>query len=111
MKFIINSKKIKLTDDLRQYIKDRIGVCDKYIHTDLPLVARVDIERITDHHSKGKVFMATININLKDKLLRAEATREDIYLAINELRDHLKIECRKYKEIIIDKHRKSKYKT
>lgn len=107
MKFIISTKNIKLTENLKQYIEERIGSCEKYIHTDLPLIGKVEIER-SAHHAKGKVFIASINIQLKDKFLRAETTREDIYLAINELRDHLKIECRKYKEINIESHRKFK---
>ena len=69
--------------------------------------AKVEVEKTTDHHNKGKIFRAEINIHLKEKFLRAEATREDIYLAINEARDELKREFKKYKEIIIDKHRKT----
>ncbi len=111
MKFIISTKKIKLTNQLREYIEERIGSCEKYIHTDLPLIARVEIEKTTDHHNKGKIFMSAVNIQLKDKFLRAEATREDVYLSINELRDHLKIECKKYKDILLEKHRKLKNRT
>lgn len=110
MQFIIKSKKIKLTDNLREYIRERISSCEKYIHTNLPLVARIEIERTTDHHNKGKIFKASVNINLKNKFLRSESTREDIYLAINELRDHLKLECKKYKEINIDRNRKVRNK-
>ena len=107
MNFIIKSTNIKLNSNLKEYIKERIGSCDKYINTDFPITARIEIEKTTDHHAKGKIFRSEVNLKLKDKFLRAEATREDIYLAINETRDNLKAELKKHKEITIEKHRRS----
>ena len=107
MRFIIKSTRIKLTPQLKEYIKDRLASTEKYIIVDIPITARVEVEKITDRHNKGKIFRAEVNINLKEKFLRAEATREDIYLAINEVRDDLKREFKKYKELIISKRRKS----
>ena len=107
MRFVIKGTRIKLNPKLEKYIKDRIGSTEKYINTDLPLTAKIEIEKITDHHNKGKIFRAEVNIHLKNKFLRVEATREDIYLAINEARDELKGEFKKYKEINIDRQRKN----
>lgn len=107
MRFIIKSTKIELNPQLKKYIKERIGSTEKYITTDLPLVAKVEVGKTTDRHNKGDIFRAEVNISLKRKFLRAEAVREDIYFAINEVRDDLKREFKKYKETIIDKHRKS----
>ena len=106
MKFVIKGTRIKLNPKLEDYIKDRIGSTEKYINTDLPLTAKVEIEKVTDHHNKGKIFRAEVNIHLKNKFLRVETTREDIYLAINETRDDLKREFKKYKETLIDKQRR-----
>ena len=106
MKFIITAKKIQITEKIKEYIEERLGSCEKYINTDFPLIAKVELGKTTDHHNKGKIFMASVNIKLKYKFLRAEATREDIYLAINELRDRLKTELRKYKDIVVKNHKK-----
>lgn len=106
MKFIIKGTKIKINPQLEEYIKERIGSTEKYIQTNLPLIVRFEVEKITNRHQKGNVFRAEANIHLKNKFIRAEATREDIYLAINEVRDRLKDEFRKYKEINIQKSRK-----
>lgn len=107
MNFIIKSTNINLDSKLRDYIKERISSCDKYINTDFPITARIEIERTTDHHIKGKIFRAEVNLKLKNKFLRAEATREDIHLAINEMRDNLKTELKKNKEITTEKKHRS----
>ncbi len=106
MQFIIKGTKIDLNANLENYIKERIGSTEKYIKTDLPILVRIELEKITDHHRKGNIFRAEANVHLKKKFIRVEASREDIYLAINEVRDRLKEEFRKYKKINIDKRRK-----
>lgn len=110
MKFIIKSTKMKLSDSLKDYIKERIGSCQKYININFPIMTRVEVEKTTEHHRKGKIFRAEVNIKLKDKFLRVEAVRDDIYLAINEVRDDLKRELKKHKEIIVEKHHRSSKK-
>lgn len=106
MKFLIKGTKIKINSQLEDYIKERLGSTEKYIKTNLPLVLRVELEKVTNHHQKGKIFRAEANTNLKNKFIRVETTREDIYLAINEIRDRLKEEFKKYKEINIQKSRR-----
>jgi ribosomal subunit interface protein len=107
MEIIIKGTKIKITPKIKEYIEERIKSTEKYIKTNLPIIVKFEVEKVTEHHNKGNVFRAEANIHLKNKFLRAEATREDIYLAINEVRDRLKEEFRKYKEINIDRKRRN----
>jgi putative sigma-54 modulation protein len=97
MKIQIKSTNITLTRNLRNYIEEKIGGCEKFINTKFSPEAYVEIEKTTEHHRKGDVFRAEINLVLPGKLLRCEAKREDIYLAINEAKDKLQRKLKQYK--------------
>jgi ribosomal subunit interface protein len=98
MKIQIKSTNITLTESLKNYIEEKINSCERFIQKiDFPLESYIEIEKTTKHHRKGNIFRAEINLVLPRKLLRCEAKREDIYLAINEAKDKLQREIKEYK--------------
>ncbi|HOA47554.1 MAG TPA: ribosome-associated translation inhibitor RaiA [Candidatus Paceibacterota bacterium] len=100
MKFQIKSTNIVLTESLRNYIEEKIGKCERFIQLEnFPLKAYVEIEKITDHHRKGDIFRAEVNMELPGKLLHCDARKNDIYLAINAVRNKLEREIKEYKEL------------
>lgn len=98
MKIIIKSANISVNKSIESYVKEKINSCEKFINIKFPPEAYVKIEKTTLHHKKGDIFRAEINLVLKGKLLREEAEREDIYLAINEVKDKLQRSLKKYKK-------------
>jgi len=93
----IKGTNITLTRNLKDYIRDKIGSCQKFINIKFPPEVYVEIEKTTRHHRKGKIFRAEVNMVLPKKLIRVEAKRDDIYLAINEAKDLLQRELKQYK--------------
>ena len=98
MKITIKSTNINLTQNLKNYIEEKIGGCEKFLNVKFPVETYVEIEKTTFHHRKGNIFQAEINLVLKGKILRQKAKREDIYLAINEVKDKLQRSLKKYKK-------------
>lgn len=62
----------------------------------------VEIARTTRHHRSGNVFYAEVSFSIGKKLLRAEHSNWDIRVAIDEVKDRLQQEIKKYKEIKVD---------
>lgn len=99
MEFIIKATNIELTSELENFLREKIGDCEKFIHDKkFPLRARCELEKVAfHHHQKGSIFRAEVNLELPGrKFLRAEATKEEIHGAITEIKDRLQREIKKY---------------
>lgn len=87
---------IELTDAIRQYAEEKFGDLDKFF--DNIQNVDIDIGMRTHHHQKGKVFYAEVNISVPSKELRVVKDSEDLYKAIDKVKDHLKSELKEFKE-------------
>lgn len=92
----IKGTNLDLTPALKQYVEDKIISLIKF-YSGLTQV-RVELERTTKHHHKGEVWRAEANISGPKHLFRAEAVADDIYSAIDEMKDELKRELQALKE-------------
>jgi putative sigma-54 modulation protein len=109
MKLKIKATNLELTDAIRGYAEEKLGDLDKFIPTlKMPLEGRLELARTTLHHKSGDVFKAEINISLPGNLLRAEKETDDIYSAIDQLKDLIKEELKMYKERSITRERKGR---
>ncbi len=101
MKIQIVSKRLEMTEPLKEYIEIKIGSLDKFLaryEEEGEVLANVEISRTTSGQHKGDVFYAEINIQLPGKLLRAEDTQSDARAAIDSVKNIMKNELVKYKE-------------
>jgi putative sigma-54 modulation protein len=97
MQIDIKGTNMELTEALKDYINEKVGSLEKFF--DQALIARVDVGKTTNHHQKGDIFRAEINLDVpKLHVLRAETVRDDLYIAINEAREDLERQIKKYKE-------------
>lgn len=100
----IKATKTTLTDSLREYIEKKLKPLDKLIGGDVDgAMVRVEIGRTTNHHKKGEVYRAEIKIALGKTSLYAEAADEDIYAAIDTVKDEILRELKSYKTKSSDK--------
>jgi len=108
VKITIKATNLKLTPSLQNYIEEKIGSLEKiipqseekgfYSEVGKPVFETwVEIEKTTRHHQKGKIFRAECQIRLPGKSLRAESSREELHLAIDEVKDELQKEIKKYR--------------
>ncbi len=98
MKIIINSNKIELNEALAVWVEKKIGSLDKFLkHMDPEVIeARVEIGKPSKHHLKGMVWYAEVNLKLPGKLLRATNSNKDLRTAINQVKDELQRQLKKY---------------
>ena len=98
---IITKKSLDVTPPLEVYIEEKLMPLAKFVdhfEKDGEIVVRLEVSRTSQHHKKGdEVFMACADMELPGKVLRAEATADDIRKAIDDVRGMLHMEIEKYK--------------
>jgi len=109
MKVTIKTTNLKLTPGVKKAIEEKIATLDKFIpYIDTTVEAFVEVAFETRHHKKGKIYYAEADIKVPGKIIRSEARGEDIYQAINEIKDELQLLLKKYKKRKIDQSEKRK---
>ncbi len=97
MDITLKATNLELTEALRAYAEEKISSLEKYYPE--VMRARVELERTTRHHHKGgDLWRAEANVQAPKHLFRAEAEAQDIYAAIDALKDELKDELHRWKE-------------
>lgn len=99
MKFIIKSKEIKISEDFKNYTEKRIGKLEKFLESINPslIISTIEISKASGRHKQGKIYQAHIDLSLPGKFFRAEVQSENLYSAIDEAKEELEIEIRKFK--------------
>lgn len=105
MKINIKSTKIELTDAIKDYVQEKMDMLDKNLGSIKVLNCDVEVGMTTNHHQKGEIFRTEVNLSLPGELLRIEKTEEDLYRAIDNVKDHLTMAIKKYKERRINNNR------
>jgi ribosomal subunit interface protein len=99
MRISIKATNIELTDPLRLYVTERVESVRKLTTvSDESLHAAVEIGKTTHHHRQGNVFRAEVNFHLAHTLIRAVAVKDDLYAAIDEMKEELARELSSYKD-------------
>jgi len=114
MQIIIKGTKIKLTKTLKDFVEEKTRDLEKFfefkIKQNFEVKAFVEIGKTSKRHRKGDIFFAECQIFLPGKGVRAAAEREDLKLAICEVKDELQVQLKKYREIRMEKLIKEKRK-
>ncbi len=97
MQIIIKATNAKLTPEAHEFVNKKIGGLIKYYKNITE--AQVEIGLTSFHHRTGDIYRAEVNLFVPHKVLRAEAETDDIAKSIDEVKDKLKTELIKYKEI------------
>lgn len=82
------------------WVEKKIGSLEKFLKKIDPLAveARVEIGKPSKHHRKGQVWYAEANLKIPGRLLRATSTGKDLRTAINQVKDELQEQIKKYFE-------------
>lgn len=92
----IHGTGMELTDAIKQYVEEKVLGLTKFYNNITQ--ARVDVGLTTHHHQKGRIYYAEVNLHLPGKMLRVVKEENDLYKAIDKVKDHLKLELEKTKE-------------
>ncbi len=102
MNITIKATNLELTPPIKEYIEEKIGSLSKFLQryeSGDGLIASVEIARTTNHHHKGDVYHAEVNLQLPNKLLRAAEEDEDVRVAIGKIKEVLQREIVQYKDM------------
>ena len=93
MQIRIQTANLELTGAIDDYIRKRLVLLEKFLGEDNQ-VARADIEigLITRHHKQGNIFRAEINIHVPGRSFRSSSEAEDLYAAIDDVKEEIESE-------------------
>jgi len=99
MEITIRTKNLKLDQDLKNYVDEKIGeTLEKLLIKERPpLEAGVELIRVTRHHQKGMVFRTEVNLILHGHEIIAEAGAGSIKEAIDRVKDELETEIERHR--------------
>jgi ribosomal subunit interface protein len=110
MNIIIKGTNLELHSELKEYAEEKIGSLKKFMEgIDLGgnrVIARVELAKTTQHHQQGDIYRAEVNLDLPKKMFRSASESDDIFKAIDDVKDELKIMISEYKSEKVDKSRK-----
>ena len=88
---------IKLTDDLRDYVEEKINSLDKFINTEGDAVF-IEVELLEGEPEKGRAFRADISITAPGERTHAVGWGDNLNAAIDESKDELARRLRREKK-------------
>ncbi len=95
----IKATNTELTPAISTYVEEKVLGLDKFIVADDPesVLANVEIGLNTKHHQSGKIYRAEINLHIGGKYIRAVSEQEDLYAAIDDMRDQVSREITSFR--------------
>jgi ribosomal subunit interface protein len=111
MKIDIKYTQFKPTEDIVEHVVKKIGSLERFLKSfekDGEITVFVEIARSTKHHKKGDVFYAeaTFETTPGGKTIRATDTQADIRISVDNVKEKLKKEIRRYKDKLIQTRRR-----
>ncbi len=95
MNINIKATNIELNDELRDLIYDKVLSLEKFY--DRITHADVEIGRESNHHNKGLIYFAELNLDVPGRLVRVRKESDSIHKAFEKVKDHMKVELEKLK--------------
>jgi putative sigma-54 modulation protein len=100
MKINIKTTTISLTPAISDYVDKRFSSLDKFFQNDSTVMFDLELAKTTNHHKNGDIFKAEIHITGKDKNIYASSEKEDLYAAIDDVKDEILREVKNSNEKI-----------
>lgn len=94
MNINIKTSNISLTEAISDYTTKRLESVKQLLQNDSTIRCEVELGRTSAHHKNGDIFRAEIHITGKERDLYASAEEEDLYKAIDMVRDEILREVR-----------------
>ncbi len=105
MTFLIKANGLELTDQIKDYARQKITSLEKYYSQIIK--AEVEVGRDTNKHQKGEIFFCEVNLDVPGKIIRVKKTEKRLFKAIDKTKDHLKIMLKRHKEKELEAQRRS----
>lgn len=101
----IKSTNMEMTEAIESYVREKLDAVDKLMVDFNPEPeAAVEVGKTSNHHAKGPFFFAEITLTVPGNVLRARTETEDLYEAIDLMKDDLRRQIVDTKEKMVDSH-------
>ncbi len=105
----IKGTNIDLTDAIHDYVELKVDqlrkLCEEFDPAD---EIRVEVGKSTKHHSKGPYFRAEMHLHVPGKNIIASEEAEDLYAAIDKVKEQTKRQLKEHKDKLKQKSQKVK---
>lgn len=86
----IKATNIEITPAISDYLEKRLSAFDRFIPADdTSAMCQVEVGKTTKHHKSGDFFKAEVNLRVSGKNFYAVSEKEDLYAAIDEVKDEI----------------------
>ncbi len=90
MRFTIKATNIAHTNAIDNYVTKRLRELEKVLEPkEKSELARIEVGMLTTHHKSGDIFFAEITLHVKKKDFRAKTHGDDLYAAIDAMKDEI----------------------
>lgn len=89
MRIQIKATGIELTDAIRNYADKKLSALDKYFESGADPLISIEVGKTTRHHKSGNIFRAEVRISGGVADCYAVSEKEDLYAAIDEVKDEV----------------------
>jgi len=102
---------IEMTEAIEDYFRNRINSLDKYIDQDDESVeCNARVSKTTGHRQSGEFFKAEVSIHTAGKIFGAVSEKDNLYAAIDDVRESVARKIISYKNKKRGFFRKGAYK-
>ena len=96
-----------MNQKLEKYLEDRLNSLGRLVkNLGESVQAQVLLGCETEHHLKGKIYLAESILFLPGKKIVAKSSSNTIFNAIDEMKQELHLAIKEYKERLIERKRK-----
>jgi putative sigma-54 modulation protein len=92
---------IELTPASKEYTEEKMRSVLKYFDSITHMDVEVGIKNL--HQQKGKIYECKAIVQIGGEVLKMEKEADDLYKAIDKVKDHLRVELTKYKGKLQDR--------
>ncbi len=99
MHIIITGVHIEITEAIRSYAMEKMRSLEKLLSKDdTSAKLTVELSKVSNHHAHGEVFQAEGLLHIRGKESSLKTTQDDLYKAIDVLKDMLSREMSTHKD-------------
>jgi ribosomal subunit interface protein len=99
MHITITGIHMEMTEAIKDYAYEKMSALEKYVpKDDGSAKLAVELSRTTNHHAHGDVFQAEAQLHIRGKASTVRTTQDDLYKAIDTLKDMLTRELATHKD-------------
>jgi len=85
----IKATNIEITPAISDYIDKKFSAFDRFTQGDESALCDVEVAKTTQHHRQGDVFKAEVNLHTAGKNFYAAIEKDDLYAAIDLVKDEV----------------------